>query len=112
MWAADWFGVKHVTGDTFAVKGTPEANPIKTSEIAQKASTKIIQGDWPWHGTRDAGDGRVDAASQAKSIWHNNRGKRGWNMMYGDGHVALFNFPKAYDPTWINRKWDINFDWW
>ncbi len=112
MWAVDWFGVKHVTGDTTATKGTPEATPIKSGEIALRASTKIIQGDWPWMGSRDAGDGRVNAAAQAKSIWHNNRGKRGWNMMYGDGHVALFNFPKAYDPSWVSRKWDINYDWW
>ena len=112
MWAVDWFGVKHITGDTKAPKGASEAIPIKSGEIALKASTKIIQGDWPWHGSRDAGDGRVNAASQAKSVWHNNRGKRGWNMIYGDGHVALFNFPKAYDPGWVDRKWDINFDWW
>jgi len=32
--------------------------------------------------------------------------------MYGDGHVALFNFPKNYDPSWQMRKSDINFDWW
>jgi len=112
MWAFDWFGVKHITGDSKAAKGSPEATPIKSSEIALKPSSKIVQGDWPWHGSRDAGDGRVNAASQAKSIWHNNRGKRGWNIMYGDGHVALFNFPKNYDPTWQMRKWDINYDWW
>jgi len=32
--------------------------------------------------------------------------------MYGDGHVALFNFPKGYDPSWLMLKWDINYDWW
>ena len=85
---------------------------MKSSEIALKPSSKIIQGDWPWMGSRDAGDGLVDRAAQAKSIWHNNRGKRGWNMMYGDGHVALFNFPKGYDPSWTMRPVNINFDWW
>src|SRR5882724_5660305 len=82
MWSVDWFGVKHITGDK--TPGAPIANatPIKSSEIALRPSTKIIQGDWPWHGSRDAGDGRVSAASQAKSVWHNNRGKRGWNMNY------------------------------
>jgi len=112
MWAVDWFGVKHVTGDSTATKGSPEATPMKSSEIALRPSTKILQGDWPWMGSRDAGDGRINASAQAKSIWHNIRGKRGWNMMYGDGHVALFNFPNGYDASWTTRRWDINYDWW
>lgn len=113
MWALDWFGVKHVTGDSLAPRGDPKALPIKTSEIARSPVNKIIQGDWPWHGSRDAGDGRV-AGQQAKikSIWHNNRGKRGWNMMYGDGHVALFIFPYNYDPSWQSRVPNPNFTWW
>ena len=112
MWALDWFGVKHVTGDSKAAKGSPESTPIKTSEIALGASTKIIQGDWPWHGSRDAGDGRVSSSSRAKSVWHNNKGKRGWNMMYGDGHVQLFLFPQNYDPSWMSRPVDRNYLWW
>lgn len=112
MWALDWFGVKHVTGDSKAPRGSKESQPIKTSEIARSPVNKIIQGDWPWHGSRDAGDGRVSAASKTKSIWHNNRGKRGWNMMYGDGHVALFLFPSNYDPTWQTRAANPNFTWW
>ena len=32
--------------------------------------------------------------------------------MYGDGHVALFNFPKGYDPSSLSLKWDINYAWW
>jgi prepilin-type N-terminal cleavage/methylation domain-containing protein len=112
MWALDWFRVKHITGDKRAPAGSPEATPIKSGEIARKPSNKIIQGDWPWHGSRDAGDGAVTAVWKDKSVWHNNRGKRGWNMMYGDGHVALFLFPKGYDPSWMGRAWDINYDWW
>jgi len=112
MWAVDWFRVKHITGNKLAAAGSADAIPIKSGEIALRPSSKIIQGDWPWHGSRDAGDGRVNAASKDKSVWHNNRGKRGWNMMYGDGHVALFNFPKGYDPSWLMLKWDINYDWW
>ena len=27
-------------------------------------------------------------------------------------NVALFNFPKGYDPSWLPQKWDINYDWW
>jgi len=112
MWAVDWFGVKHVTGDSRAAKGTAESKAITTSEIARRASTKIIQGDWPWHGSRDAGDGRVNPQNKAKSIWHNDRGRRGWNMMYGDGHVQLFLFPYNYDPTWAARPVNIDYTWW
>ena len=113
MWSVDWFGVKHITGDKLAPAGSASAVPIKTSEISQKASTKIIQGDWPWHGSRDSGDGKVSgAASALKSIWHNDRGRRGWNLVYGDGHVQKFLFPQKYDPTWQTRLPDINFDWW
>src|SRR2546423_5839069 len=79
MWSVDWFGVKHVTGDKTPGAPLTNATPIKSSQVALKASTKIIQGDWPWMGSRDAGDGKVSAAAKAESIWHNNRGKRGWN---------------------------------
>jgi len=105
MWAVDWFGVKHVTANTFEPKGSPEATPMKTTEIALRPSTKIIQGDWPWHGSRDPND--------TKSTWHNNRGQRGWNMMYGDGHVALFRFPKNYGPSDITSlPVNPNNAWW
>lgn len=68
MWALDWFGVKHTTADSNA-RGTPEGTPIKTGEIARRAASKIIQGDWPWMGSRDAGDGAVSPGSAAKSLW-------------------------------------------
>jgi prepilin-type N-terminal cleavage/methylation domain-containing protein len=87
MWSVDWFGVKHTTASKSS-PGTPEGTPIKTSEIARSPANKIIQGDWPWQGSRDPND--------TKSFWHNNRGQRGWNMMYGEGHVAQFRFPKTY----------------
>ena len=98
MWAVDWFGVKHTTGDS-RVPRTPEGTPIASTEIARNPVKKIIQGDWPWMGSRDAGDGAVAAAFKDKSLWHNNRGRRGWNLMWGDGHVSLFLFPKNYGPA-------------
>ena len=112
MWSVDWFGVKHTTADSKAAAGADSGKPIKSSEIALRPSTKIIQGDWPWHGSRDSGDGKVAGVNAAKSVWHNNKGKRGWNMMYGDGHVSVFLFPAKYDPSWQLRPVDINFDWW
>ena len=90
MWAVDWFGVKHTTANKL-YPGQPDGIPIKTSEIARSAVNKIIQGDWPWHGSRDP--------NNPKSFWHNNRGQRGWNIMYGDGHVAMFRFPANYGPN-------------
>ncbi len=112
MWALDWFGVKHVTGDSKAAAGSPESKPIKTTEIAVRAATKIIQGDWPWHGSRDSGDGRTHASAREKSMWHNNRGQRGWNMIYGDGHVQLFKFPANYSADWVNRPVNVDYLWW
>jgi prepilin-type N-terminal cleavage/methylation domain-containing protein len=103
MWAVNWFGVKHTTADS-TVPRTPEGTPIKTSEIARSAANKIIQGDWPWHGSRDPND--------RKSYWHNNRGQRGWNLMYGDGHVAVFRFPKNYGPAQISLPVSPTNAWW
>src|SRR5262245_8646367 len=111
QWALDVYRVKHVTGDRFAAAGTPESKPIKLSEIALRPSIKIIQGDWPWYGTRDPGDGTVNRTAAAKGIWHNNRGKRGWNMMYGDGRVRVFLFPKGYEAMLAEGP-NINNDWW
>ena len=113
MWAVDWFGVKHITGNLSGPTTAGDSKPIKTSEIAQSAATKIIQGDWPWMASRDSGDATTAAAAAAvRSLWHNNKGQRGWNMMYGDGHVALFRFPKDYDPTDVNSKVNVNAAWW
>ena len=111
MWSVDWFGVKHTTADSNA-RGTPEGTPMKTSEMARSAANKLIQGDWPWMGSRDPGDGAVNAAAKEKSVWHNNRGQRGWNLMWGDGHVALFRFPKSYGPAQISLPVSPTNAWW
>ncbi len=111
MWSLDWFGVKHTTGDKLR-PGTPEGTPIKTSEVALSPANKIIQGDWPWHGSRDAGDGTVDPKSKDKSAWHNNRGERGWNLMWGDGHVSIFRFPKNYGPDDMYNAVNRTNAWW
>jgi prepilin-type N-terminal cleavage/methylation domain-containing protein len=100
-WAIDAFGVKHVTGDVKAAPGTPEATPIKDSEVTRRPSTKILMGDWPWHANRD-----INAPN---SLWHNSKGKRFENMLFGDGHVANFRFPVD---TPVYGNWDINHAWW
>ncbi len=111
MWALDWFGVKHTTADSKA-RGTPAGTPIKTSEISLGAVRKIIQGDWPWMGSRDAGDGVVNRAALGKSLWHNNRGQRGWNIMWGDGHVSQFRFPANFGPAQVSMPVSRTNAWW
>ena len=87
----DSFRVKHVAGDARLPRGMYEATPIKTSEVGIRPTSKIIQGDWPWHANR----GVVDP----KSIWHNFKGQSRFNMLFGDGHVAFYRFPKEM-PDW------------
>ena len=82
-WSGNAFRVKAVTGT--GPKFPPPVAPIKASEIARKPSTKIIQGDWPWHANRVITDPR--------SIWHNIRGRRSEAILFGDTHVEFYLFP-------------------
>jgi prepilin-type N-terminal cleavage/methylation domain-containing protein len=82
-WGGDYCRVKSVTGS--GGKFEPKSNSIKGSEIAAKPSTKIIQGEWPWHANRSLADNR--------SYWHNNQGTRAEAMLFGDCHVDFFKFP-------------------
>jgi prepilin-type N-terminal cleavage/methylation domain-containing protein/prepilin-type processing-associated H-X9-DG protein len=94
QWQHDSFRVRHVLGDENVARGSYEGTPMKLSEVAVAPTTKIIQGDWPWHANR----GNV----APRSIWHNYKGKSRFNMLFGDGHVEFYQFP---DPsqmqTWI-----------
>ncbi|MHB8520512.1 MAG: type II secretion system protein [Limisphaerales bacterium] len=101
-WSGDAFRVRQVTGDSTAPR-TAAGTPIKDSQVAQKPTTKIIQGDWPWHANRTTVD--------AHSVWHNYKGSRYENMLFGDGHVESYRFPKEMD-NWIGNTPDINFAWW
>ena len=75
------FRVKRVIGVETYRKGSPEATAITESEVALKASTKIIQGDWIWHGNRGVDD--------KKSTWHNFKGQVRYAMLF----VALLSSP-------------------
>lgn len=99
----DSFRVRHVAGDERLPRGSYEATPIKASEVARRPASKIIQGDWPWHANR----GVVDP----KSIWHNYKGQSRFNMIFGDGHVEFYHFPKEM-ADWIWTPVDPNFKWW
>jgi prepilin-type N-terminal cleavage/methylation domain-containing protein/prepilin-type processing-associated H-X9-DG protein len=104
MWSVDWFRTKHVTANKNASPRDPDGTPMKASEVAKKASTKIVQGDWLWHGSRDL--------SSKKGQWHNYKGKRVVNMLFGDSHVESYHFPKEMDKWADSPKPDINWQWW
>src|SRR5678816_1626096 len=87
-WSVDWYRVKHVFGDSRAPRGSKEATPIKASEVGASPVNKIVLGDWHWNGSRDVND--------KKSIWHNYKGRRYYNMLFGDSHVEAYVFPKEY----------------
>ncbi|MBM3822718.1 MAG: type II secretion system protein [Verrucomicrobia bacterium] len=104
MWGVQWYRVKRVTGDSRAAKGTPESRSLKGSELAVSPANKILAGDWHWNGSRDVND--------KKSIWHNYKGKRFYNMLFGDGHVVAYIFPKEYVNWQQSPPPDSNYTWW
>jgi prepilin-type N-terminal cleavage/methylation domain-containing protein len=98
-WKTERYAVQHCGGDTNG--GT--AAPIKVTQIARKASTKLVLADWPWFGDRPPDD--------SHSIWHNSKGKIVFPTLFGDGHVNYFKFPD--DRQAINSQVpDLNFTWW
>jgi prepilin-type N-terminal cleavage/methylation domain-containing protein len=103
QWSGDSFRVKKVTADSTAPRTSPQGAPSKTSDFVIKPSTKIIQGDWPWHANRSTSDKRT--------IWHNYRGKRYENMLFADGHVEFYRFPKEMD-QWTDHTPNVNNPFW
>ena len=103
QWVGESFRVQHLTGDINAPKGSREATPIKESEIARSPANKIVLGDWPWHANRDI--------NAKQSVWHNYRGKRYENMLFGDGHSENFRFPAQME-QWGGVPPDPAFLWW
>lgn len=99
QWAGDNFRVKKVTGDSLI-----SANkPIKGSEVALMPTTKIIQGDWPWHGNRDQ--------NNKQTQWHRGA-RRSFNMLFGDAHAELFTFPDQVKDWVSGPAPDRNYRWW
>jgi prepilin-type N-terminal cleavage/methylation domain-containing protein/prepilin-type processing-associated H-X9-DG protein len=108
QWAVDWYRVKHITGDSRAPAGSKEATPIKSSTVALRATSKIIQGDWHWMGSRHDNT----RGASPRNIWHNDKGKTIFNMLFGDGHVENYVFPKGYEQWQASPAPDMNFTWW
>jgi prepilin-type N-terminal cleavage/methylation domain-containing protein len=82
-WNSDFARVKYVTGS--GGKYLPKSNPAKTADIVISPVNKILMGDWPWHGNR--------LGTERNNIWHQNLGKKGEVMLFGDGHVEFYKFP-------------------
>lgn len=88
MWGGHAWRIQRTTGLRRNVNNpglVPGAEPIKSSEIARSSSNKVISGDHNWHGNRPADDPR--------NMWHNYKGQRRNNVLFGDGHVQFFRFP-------------------
>jgi prepilin-type N-terminal cleavage/methylation domain-containing protein/prepilin-type processing-associated H-X9-DG protein len=83
----DVWRVQHITADTDPGFDNDGAVPIKSSEIAMRPVTKIIQGDWEWE------DQSYNINGSPGAWWHNYKGERKFNMLYGDGHVVFYTFP-------------------
>jgi len=103
-WAGDYAGTRHVTGDAVYPVQSPA---LKATEVARRPTTKFICADWPWHPNRGITDPR--------SEWHNFKGKRFMNALFGDGHVFFWHFPTYYDTDSRYQTagyYDINGPWW
>jgi prepilin-type N-terminal cleavage/methylation domain-containing protein/prepilin-type processing-associated H-X9-DG protein len=101
---ADSWRTTHVTADSDPSYAAG-AKPIKGSEVARSPANKNIQGDWEWENNGyDVND--------PKSWWHNYRGQRRQNMLYGDGHVAFYKFPNEIAQWIFSPQPDPNFLWW
>lgn len=104
MWSITGWRVQMVTGPR-ASQETPalaagSQPPIKASRVAVSAANKLISGDHNWHGNRLAQD--------PHNMWHNYRGQRRNNVLFGDSHVAYFQFPPQIqsDPGYANAYTD------
>jgi prepilin-type N-terminal cleavage/methylation domain-containing protein len=83
------FRIKRVTGSFREAPSSPGATPIRSGRIAISPGNKIIQGDSVFHGNRDSHDPR--------NLWHTSSGIRRHVMLFGDGHVTFYRFPKEMD---------------
>jgi prepilin-type N-terminal cleavage/methylation domain-containing protein/prepilin-type processing-associated H-X9-DG protein len=86
QWGYHSFRIMRVVGSSNPGSQTP---PITTAIISRGPVNKIIIGEMPFHGNRLSADSR--------NVWHHFRGKRGYNMLWGDGHASFYKFPKEMD---------------
>ena len=102
QWSGASFRVKNVTGDSTQA-GLPRGESMREGELQASPVNKIVIGDWPWHGNRDV--------NIKPGVWHNPRGKRYENMLFGDGHAQLVRFPEEM-VGWLTKSPDMNYAFW
>jgi len=98
VWDDDVFGVKEVVGPT-------TAQCAKDSQIGQHPVTKIIDGDWNWQPNR--------SMTSPNGQWHNFKGVRRLNILYGDAHVGPVPIVgPVWDNTPASQAPNPNYLWW
>jgi prepilin-type N-terminal cleavage/methylation domain-containing protein len=102
QWGTDYYRVRYVTGSGPQGKWMAKTPPLKMAEVSKKPVNKVLLAEWNWHANRDIMSGR--------SVWHNFKGARKENVLWGDLHVEFYAFPneagKELTPP------DINYLYW
>ena len=99
QWYRSSYGVEFVGGKL--AQGVLYAPSNKGSRVAQRPATKLILGEWNWDSARDVND--------RKTVWHRDKGRRIFPLLFGDSHTENFTFPPSYEnntpgPPDINGK--------
>jgi prepilin-type processing-associated H-X9-DG protein len=76
----------------------------KESDFTRKPATKIMIGDWIWQPDRPL---NLPAAQ-----WHNYKGKRKLNMLFGDLHVGPTPQVPVWEKTTSSQTVNPNYFWW
>jgi len=100
----DSWRVQHVTADTDPT-WSGGAVPINANQVARSPANKIIQGDWEWENNNYN-------VNNPETWWHNYKGQRRQNMLFGDGHVVFYQFPNQM-VNWVESPPpDLKWLWW
>lgn len=107
----DAWRTEHVTADSDpSMRGLQGAQgvatvPIKSSRVSVNPVNKIIQGDWEW-------ENNGYNVGNPQSWWHNYKGQRRQNMLFGDGHVVFYKFPPELVNWAGSPPPDVHWVWW
>ena len=104
-WKGDWYGVQHVTSDTTQTSYPDQGRCARDSAINIRPVTKLIMGDWNWQPDRPV--------NTPNGQWHNFKGVRRLNILYGDGHVGpVPTMGPIWDNTPSSQVPDPSYIWW
>lgn len=93
----------HTTSDTDPAQ-SQGALPITMTAISKSPANKFIQGDWEW-------ENPGYNVNNPEAWWHNYKGQRRENMLYGDGHMGFFQFPPGI-VNWLSVQASTQYLWW